>query len=79
MAYLTNVGVGATRLLNAVLGGRYTESLSSRSWRHRALPGWRQLRLAIDVLFFVLLRERDHCRRAWEADLGIKPERPLAP
>ena len=76
MAYLNSVGVALTRLLNAILGGRHTESLSSRAWRHRALPGWRQLRRAIDALFLALLRERDHCRSAWETDLGIKPDLP---
>jgi hypothetical protein len=73
MAYLKHVGIGATRLLNAVLGGRHTESLSSRAWRHRTLPGWRQLRIAIDAVFLVLLRQRDHCRNAWETDNFVRP------
>ena len=60
--------VAADIWLMGKLGGKPRETLSSAAWNahitgHR---WWGWTRYPIDALFFVLVGERDHCRKDWE-------------
>ena len=49
--------------------GSADETLSARAWRLRARSAtWGRLRRAIDALFWLLAREREHCRDAYIAE-----------
>lgn len=67
--YLVRVGDAVSQLLNVtvLMGNNPNESISGRSWRLRAEPGWKQLRIVIDWMFSWW--EKDHCRGAYYADL----------
>ena len=63
-AYAKSVGIAADQLINAVLGGRPSETLSVRAYRLGVLDGrtgWRRVVWFINKLFFW---QRNHCRGA---------------
>ena len=64
-AYAKSVGIAADQLINAVLGGRPSETLSVRAYRLGVLDGrrgWRRVVWVINKLFFW---QRNHCRGAY--------------
>lgn len=64
-AYAKSVGIAADQMLNAVLGGLPSETLSVRAYRLGVLGGdtrWRRVVLVINKLFFW---QRNHCRGAY--------------
>ena len=64
-AYAKSVGIAADQLINAVLGGRPSETLSVRAYRLGVLDGrtsWRRVVWIINKLFFW---QRNHCRGAY--------------
>ena len=66
-AYAKSVGIAADQLINAVLGGRPSETLSVRAYRLGVLDGrtgWRRVVWFINKLFFW---QRNHCRGAYAA------------
>ncbi len=63
--YAKSVGIAADQLINAVLGGRPSETLSVRAYRLGVLGGdtrWRRVVWVINKLFFW---QRNHCRGAY--------------
>lgn len=52
---------------NAATGGDEDECISSRAWRYRASPGWRQIRGLVDWVA-AQAGDHNHCQRAWEAE-----------
>lgn len=70
--YLYNVLAGFDQFANALLGGDKDQTISARIWqavRERQVWAVYVARPVVDSLFWPW--ERDHCRRAYEAD----PER----
>ena len=66
-AYAKSVGIAADQLINAVLGGRPSETLSVRAYRLGVLDGrrgWRHIVWFINKLFWW---QRNHCRGAYAA------------
>ena len=66
-AYAKSVGIAADQLINAVLGGRPSETLSVRAYRLGVLDGrtgWRRVVWFINKLFWW---QRNHCRGAYAA------------
>ena len=64
-AYAKSVGIAADQLINAILGGRPSETLSVRAYRLGVLGGdahWRRVVWVINKLFFW---QRNHCRGAY--------------
>ena len=60
--------VAIDQLANALSGGWADETLSSRLWRNRERPGWRQARSCLDFLA-ARLGDNDHCRTAYESEM----------
>ena len=55
-AYAKSVGIAADQLINAVLGGRPSETLSVRAYRLGVLDGrtgWRRVVLLINTQFWL--------------------------
>ena len=66
-AYAKSVGIAADQLINAVLGGRPSETLSVRAYRLGVLDGrtgWRRVVWFINTLFWW---QKNHCRGAYAA------------
>lgn len=66
-AYAKSVGIAADQLINAVLGGRPSETLSVRAYRLGVLDGrrgWRRVVWVINKLFWW---QKNHCRGAYAA------------
>ena len=66
-AYAKSVGIAADQLINAVLGGRPSETLSVRAYRLGVLDGrigWRSVVWFINTLFWW---QKNHCRGAYAA------------
>ena len=66
-AYAKSVGIAADQLINAVLGGRPSETLSVRAYRFGVLDGrtgWRRVVWFINTLFWW---QKNHCRGAYAA------------
>ena len=66
-AYAKSVGIAADQLINAVLGGRPSETLSVRAYRLGVLDGrrgWRRVVWFINKLFWW---QKNHCRGAYAA------------
>lgn len=62
------IGDAFSQLVNVTLLPRHRETTANESISGRAhRMGWRRVEAAIDFIF--LPWERDHCRRAYEADL----------
>lgn len=65
---LIKIGDAISQLLNVTLLPRHRETTANESISGRAhRMGWRRVERVIDCLF--LLWERDHCKKAHEADL----------
>jgi len=66
-AYLWNIFIGLTQLLNTLLGGFPDETTSSRMWRWhlQGKPKGTIFAAVIDAIFFW---QEDHCRKAYEAE-----------
>lgn len=69
MRFLRNVLVWLDCGINVLLAGSPYETLSSRAHRMRekGQPYWGWTAGMIDALALALARERDHCRKSWEA------------
>ena len=66
-AYAKSVGIAADQLVNAVLGGRPSETLSVRAYRLGVLDGrrgWRRVVWVINKLFWW---QKNHCRGTYAA------------
>ena len=66
-AYAKSVGIAADQLINAVLGGLPSETLSVRAYRLGVLDGrtgWRRVVWFINKLFWW---QKNHCRGAYAA------------
>ena len=66
-AYANSVGIAADQLINAVLGGQPSETLSVRAYRLGVLDGrrgWRRVVWFINKLFWW---QKNHCRGAYAA------------
>ena len=59
--------VALDQLVNALCGGWADETISSRCWRHRDKPGWKQLREALDG-GAALLGDVDHYRASYASE-----------
>lgn len=67
--WLKQTLVAVDQLANALLGGWADETLSSRLWRNRARPGWKQARAALDFVA-ACLGDKNHCRASYESESG---------
>ncbi|MEO7494728.1 MAG: hypothetical protein ABIT83_17580 [Massilia sp.] len=63
MSRLREVALGVDQLLNAILGGYASETISSRAWRLRDRRPFRLLRPLIDGIFFW---QPGHCKASYE-------------
>ncbi len=65
--YSNNVFIALSRLLNAILGGNPSLTLSARAGLHYRKGQWRQRRRLINMLFWL---QDDHCELAirWDTD-----------
>lgn len=65
--YSNNVLIALSRLLNAILGGNPSLTLSARAGLHYRKGLWRQRRWLINILFWL---QDDHCELAirWDTD-----------
>lgn len=65
MSWLLRFLLWLDRVVNVLLGGVYSETLSARAWRMdvKDHPYWGWTARAIDLLFFW---QPDHCRKQWE-------------
>lgn len=65
--YSNNVLIAISRLLNAILGGNPSLTLSARAGLHYRKGQWKQRRWLINRLFWL---QRDHCELAirWDTD-----------
>lgn len=70
-SYWTQVALAVDCLLNAILGGWYHETLSSRAWRAwvKAKVFGRFFRPLIDVLFIWQSWKLNHCQRHHEEEV----------
>lgn len=59
--------VALDQLVNALFGGWADETLSSRCWRKRDKTGWKQARMALDLVA-ALLGDVDHCRGSYVSE-----------
>jgi hypothetical protein len=66
MSLLTEIGSIGSRTLNVLTGGDADTSLSARVH----IDEWLRLERVIDAIAFMLCRERDHCRKAWDFDVA---------
>lgn len=67
MSRLREVAIGFDQLLNAVLGGYASETISSRCWRLRGYQPYKALSRLIDATFFW---QPNHCRASYEAQVA---------
>ena len=60
-----------SRFLNATFfGGSTYQSLSARAFIETTTsPVWARRRRILDKTFYLLLRQEDHCRKYWEAEV----------
>lgn len=65
--WLKQVLIALDQALNALLGGWPDETLSSRCWRLRHLPGWGTARRVLDFVAG-LLGDKDHCRASYDSE-----------
>lgn len=65
--YSNNVLIAISRLLNAILGGNPSLTLSARAGLQYRKGQWRQQRWLINILFWL---QDDHCELAirWDTD-----------
>lgn len=70
------VAVGYDQLGNAAAGGHEDETFSSRCWRNRDRAHYRALVAIIDMVFYRLRGEVNHCENAWLSE-QIARMRPL--
>ena len=65
--YSNNVLIALSRLLNAILGGNPSLTLSARAGLHYRKQQWNKRRWLINRLFWL---QRDHCELAirWDTD-----------
>lgn len=61
--WLTNVVIWLTMSLNILTGGRPGQTFSARVHLQEG-KFWRLVEILIDVLFYVLANERNHCLNA---------------
>lgn len=73
MAYLRNLGIALTQVLNAALGGQPDETTSARAHRLQHQAGWDLARGFINGVFFW---ERDHCAAAYQAEMDRRQRPP---
>lgn len=59
------IAVSKDQLGNASMGGHEDETFSSRCWRMRYKPKYARIKAAIDLFFFVVAGEIDHCKNSY--------------
>lgn len=59
------IAVAYDQLGNTSAGGHEDETFSSRCWRMRHKPRYRLIRAVIDCFFYVVAKEKDHCKAAY--------------
>lgn len=70
MTYFDNIQVAASRLLNAIVGGRYDQMLSSRAWEmHLTSNKWNIVKCILDVIFY--WDKGQHCKINYEWEYMI--------
>lgn len=71
MRYARNIAISLDQLLNTILAGEPDETLSSRAHRMRVKGQryWSWTAGAIDLLWLVIFREKDHCHASYESEL----------
>jgi hypothetical protein len=69
MKYITNNLIAFDQQVNTLLAGDPDETISARCYRNREKPGWRQVRLFVDTLFFW---QRNHCQKSYIAEVKRK-------
>jgi len=62
--WLKHVLIAIDQTLNALCGGWPDETFSSRCWRLRTRPGWKQVRLIVDFVAR-LFGDVDHCEESY--------------
>lgn len=68
--WITQVGIWLTQTGNVwLLFGYADESVSSRCWRLQAHSGWSQLRALVDWVALHAFGQRDHCFKAYIAEV----------
>lgn len=65
--WIKQVLVALDQALNALCEGWADETLSSRCWRYRQRPGWKQARAVLDFVA-ALLGDKEHCKASWESE-----------
>lgn len=65
--WLKQVLVALDQALNALAGGWADETFSSRCWRNRHTPGWKQARRVLDFVA-ALFGDFDHCKASYESE-----------
>lgn len=65
-----SVATAWSQFWNAIFLGNPDQSFSSRSYEAMSLgrPGWRFAVRVIDLLFRLVLRQRDHCLLSFNSD-----------
>ena len=64
--YLYNVAVALDRLGNAVLWGRYSETLSSRTYRNAVKGYWYAIAMKYILDFVFKPWDKSHCKESYE-------------
>lgn len=65
--WLKQVLVALDQALNALFGGWADETFSSRCWRNRHKPGWKQARRVLDFVA-ALFGDVDHCKASYDSE-----------
>lgn len=59
--------IALDQALNAIFGGWADETFSSRCWRNRHKPGWKQARRVLDFVA-ALFGDVDHCKASYDSE-----------
>ena len=65
--WVKQVSIAIDQTLNALFCGWADETLSSRCWRNRNRPGWKQARHIVDVVA-KLLGDANHCESSYRSE-----------
>ena len=62
--YISRQAVSFSVLLNTLTGGKSNQTVSATQWE-RKRSNKINFVLFIDLIFYLLLREKDHCLESW--------------
>jgi hypothetical protein len=54
-----------------LLGGHPDQTISARAWLNRYIWYWGIVVKVLDGVFWLIFRQRDHCRKSHEADVAF--------